>query len=251
MVYWINMDVWRGNMLFFGKHQRDEEYVHTVKSLRAELQEVKKSLEDSSRQASAGAEAAKFCREAMQEAAGEIRNLGERHRELERQIRRQSDSFEDLLEEIQGERSDREALRQERRENSRKEQALLSFILCCSEQMELLEGQIQGDGSMAGEKLEAWQHQFYTMAQERLKFMRACNLERVGQEGGQVDYETCEVLSVADTEDATKAGTVAQVYSHGFLYGGHVIKKAKVAAYRAESRPADKSLGAAGIEVPQ
>ena len=223
-------------MLFFRKGRREEEYGQAVKSLEAELKKVRKSLEDISRQAGDEAEAMELCREAMREAAGETRSLGERQQELERQIRRQSDSFEDLLEEIQEERSDRESLRQERRENNRKEQALLSLIMCYDEQIELLEKQIRGDGSITGEKLEAWQHQFHTMAQERLKFMRACGLEKVGQDGEQVDYETCEVLSVVNTEDAAKAGTVGQVYSHGFLHGGHVIKKARVAAFRAESQ---------------
>lgn len=231
-------------MLFFGKRRRTEEDNLAIMKLETGLKEVKENLQNVFSQNVKEAEAMEQWRELAQGAAEQIESLTKRQQELERQIRRQSDSFEDLLEEIQDERSHEERLRQERRENSQKEQVLLSLIMCCREQMELLERQIQGDGSMTGEKLEAWQQQFCTMAKERAKLMRPCGLEEVGCQGETVDYEIHEVLSAVGTENGEKAGTVAQVYSSGFIQGGRVIRKARVAAYRLNN--SEDSLPASG-----
>lgn len=223
-------------MLFFGKSGRDEEYSQAIRRLETGLKEAKESLAAILRQEEAGTEAMGLWQETAGRAAERIGNLEERQQELERQIRRQSDSFEDLLEEIQEGRSLEESLKQERREHGQKEQALLSLIMCCREQMELLEKQIRKDESMEEGRLAAWKQQFHTMAQERQRLMRPCGLEETGQAGDPVDYEIHEVLSVEETGDATKAGTVARVYSCGFLQGGRVIKKARVAAYRQKSQ---------------
>lgn len=214
--------------MIFGKNRRDEEWNQAVRGLETELKEIKESLEkvivySKDREEAIGS---------WQDPVQKLGDLEERQKELERQIRRQSDSFEDLLEEIQEERGREEELREERRGYHQKEQALIALLILCREQMELLEKQIQKDESMEGEKLAAWQRQFHAMAQERKRLMRPCGMEETGQEGEKVDYEIHEVLSVEETTDGEKADTVVQVYSRGFVQGGHVIKKAKVAAYR-------------------
>ena len=213
-------------MPFFGKKHKDEENRQMWQGLEAGLKEVRQELARvSERKSAEEAQAAEHWKTTAEK-------LETKQQDLERLIRRQSDSYEDLLEELQETFRLEEDIRRERRENSRKEEALLSLIMCCREQMTLLEKQVREDGSMTGEKLEAWQQQFSAMAGERLKLMRSCGLEETGQEGEPVDYEIHEILSVRETEDPAKAGRIAQVYSPGLLKEGHVIKKARVAAYK-------------------
>lgn len=223
--------------MFFGKNRREEEWKQAVKDLETVLEEIKGDIsqimgQNQDRDKDMGA-----WLDSAREAVGRVDKLEERQKEMERQIRRQSDSFEDLLEELQNEQDQEKEHREERREHLKKEQALIALLMCCREQMELVEKQIQKDDSMEGEKLAAWHQQFDAMARERQRLMRPCGLEETGQEGEAVDHEIHEVISVEETEDTGKAGTVAQVYSRGFLQGGHVIKKARVAAYRQATSP--------------
>lgn len=218
--------------MLFGKNWREEEWKQAVKSLGTMLEELKGDISRIMGQNQDRARDMGSWLDSAREAAGRIDKLEERQKEMERQIRRQSDSFEDLLEEIQKEDDQEKERREERREHIQKEQALTALLMCCREQMDLVEKQIQKDDSMEGEKLAAWRRQFDAMARERQRLMRPCGMEETGQEGEAVDHEIHEVISVEETEDTGKAGTVAQVYSRGFLQGGHVIKKARVAAYR-------------------
>lgn len=223
-------------MLFFGKNRDKEECSQAVKRLETGMTDIKEVLETMAMQERAGKEAVGLWQSSMEESVGEsVRGTAEieaRVKELERQIRRQSDSFEDLLEEIQEKNTLEERLKEERRESRQKEQALMALLLCCKEQMELLERQIQGDDSMDEGKRAAWHQQFEAMALERKRLMRPCGLEETGKPGEAVDYELCEVLEAKETGDREKAGTVARVYSRGVLQGGQVIKKAKVAAWK-------------------
>lgn len=69
------------------------------------------------------------------------------------------------------------------------------------------------------------------MDQEETLAMRRCGMEEVGSPGEAVDYETCEVLDIWESEDEGQAGIIAHVYCSGRIYQGKTFAKAQVAAY--------------------
>lgn len=218
-------------MWFHRRKQEEAASRKFMEQMRETLDKLQKGNEEILNQQQTGAGAVSDLEKAVSGIKEQMEALKERQTEQERLIRRQSDSFEDLLEGIQEQREEKEYYIRERRDFQQKEQALIALIICCREQMGALRQQIEGDNFIEESKKWAWMQQFEVMNQEMVRLMRPCGLEEVGSVGELVDYDIHEILSVIDTESQEKANTVAQVYSRGLLAGGHVVKKAKVAAY--------------------
>lgn len=197
--------------MFFRK-KKQEENAEALRQLETDINQIGQTLET-------------FKEELKEE-------LRQGRKEEEKWLRRQSESFEDLLEEMQEEKESRNAERRLLQEAEQREQALLAMVCCGREQLELLERQITKDGAMSGDKREAWSRQFEVMRRETQKYMRSCGMEEVGNVGEPLDYDIHEVLSLTETKEEGKAGTVAEVFSCGMIYRGRLMKKAQVAAYR-------------------
>jgi len=223
-------------MWFHKGNQEAAQQRQLLERLSEELKGLRKGNEEFSRWQQAANDAILRLEETVNGVSGHIKELDEHQGELKKQVRRQSDSFEDLLEEIQAQREQQDCFNKEKREFQQKEHAMLALVVCCREQMELLRQRIAGDSSMDEGRRRAWSQQFELMNQETARLMRPCGLEEVGTVGEAVDYEIHEVLSVTDTEDESKANLVAEVYSPGLLQAGHVVKKARVAAYKQKAK---------------
>lgn len=144
----------------------------------------------------------------------------------QKDVRRLSQTVEDFLDELQEEREHTQEERERQRETSVREDKLLKLVQLYLEQMELLEQWIYKEGNAA------WRQQ-YDMLKGQIEAEKSiCAIECVGKAGERVDYRLHEVIEAVETDTAGQEGTVAQVYQHGMLYHGQVIKKAKVQAYR-------------------
>ncbi len=210
-------------MLFHRKHQENEA-LQTVKTLTRHLSGQIEELKALSLSHS----------EKLDNLCSKTDGIENDRAEMQKLMRRQTGSFEDLLEEFQDQMAQTQRYEQLLKEAKAREQALLSLICCCREQMDLTAGQISRDETMDPHKKQAWQEQFRLMEQEDVRLMALCAMEETGVVGEPVDYGIHEVLKAIDTNDDSLAGTVAEVCCRGRIYGGNVLKKAIITAYRKE-----------------
>lgn len=150
-------------------------------------------------------------------------------------VRGLSSTVEDFLDTLQDENEKHQDLQQEYAKAKEREQSLLGLLGLYQEQAELFEqwvaAQNQGSSEAA---LEAWRQQQVILKGKIAAESRLCVIESTGLAGELVDYRIHEVLQALEPETREQEGTVAKVYSHGMLYQGSVIRKARVAAYRKE-----------------
>lgn len=152
--------------------------------------------------------------------------LREDSQKNQKDIKRLSRTIEDFLDELQEDREQIQEEKERQRETSAREDKLLELVQLYHEQMELLEQWIYKEGN------GAWRQQYDMLKGQVEAEKSVCAIETVGKAGERVDYRLHEVIEAVETDMAEQEGTVAQVYQHGILYHGQVIKKAKVQAYR-------------------
>lgn len=159
--------------------------------------------------------------------------FGEMMEKNQKAVRRLSDTVEDFLDTLQEEDEEQRQLRQSQKASEEREHRLVELLGLYQAQMELFEQWITGqDQESSEEMLEAWKQQ-YAMLKEKIRTeSRFCAIEDSGAVGEPVDYRLHEVLQAVEPDTKEQEGTIANVYSHGMLYQGNVIRKARVAAYR-------------------
>ncbi len=145
-------------------------------------------------------------------------------KEWEKTMRSQSDSLEDLLDTMEEQSKGETELEQRLSESSKREQALLDLVCLMRDQMEMIHRRLSDDA--------AWSGQFAMMERETGKLLRNAGIQETGIVGEPVDYEIHQVLEAVETDQINQNHTVACVYSHGRIYCGRTLSKAKVSAYR-------------------
>lgn len=145
-----------------------------------------------------------------------------------------SDTVEDFLDTLQEKDENATDLHAQQRQNCPKEQEdkLLKLLLLYREQMELSEQWFMV-GHDNDEAAMAWRQQYAMLNGKIRTESKLCAIEDIGMTGETVDYRFHEVLQAIEPECDEQAGTVAKVCSHGMIYQGTVIQKARVVAYRA------------------
>ncbi len=219
-------------MVFFGSKQKKENENGTGKL----LQKLALQGEKDGRMLAALMEAAEGQQVVWQQLSeaisARLAGLEEAVGLSEKRLRRQSESLEDLLEEWQEQQREREYVQAQLLEYERRERALLSLVDCSRGHFQLLKQRLLAESGLSEEQRAAWQQQLRMMDQEAATAMRRCGMEEVGSPGETVDYETCEVLDIRETDDAAQAGTIACVYRPGRMYQGRLLAKAQVSAYQ-------------------
>ena len=149
-------------------------------------------------------------------------------------LRRQSGSLEDILEELQRQGEETENITRQLREMKNRETVLVELCCLLSGQREMILQQLLAEGVLEKEARAGWRKQSELMEQESAKLERQCTFHRIGICGEKADYQCHDILSVYDTGQEERNGTVAQVFSTGYCYQGRILKKAQVAVYRYE-----------------
>jgi len=163
--------------------------------------------------------------------------LAESREENSKLLRRQSGSLEDILEELQCQ----SAAREEEKALRDREKELVELCCLLAGQKEMILKQLLAKGLLPEEVREGWKRQAELMEQETAGLERKCTFQRIGACGEKVDYDCHEILAVHPAAREKQGGTVAEVFSEGYVYRGHVIKKAQVAAYRYEQEAESSS----------
>ena len=215
--------------MFFGSKRKDEQEKEKTERLRTEqYEESRRALSELTGLVKEGQETQ---RRMWENISSRLESLDVKAHAGEKQMRRQSESFEDLLEEWEGRHKEQEYFQAQLAEYAKREEALLALADCCRWHFQLLRQQLLTNGNLNEAQKSAWQQQLRMMDQEQALAMRRCGMEEVGSPGEAVDYETCEVLDIWESEDEGQAGIIAHVYRPGRLYQGRTFAKAQVAAY--------------------
>ena len=152
-------------------------------------------------------------------------------------------AIEDLLdswEELQAEQREEvrdlrgaqtEALQQEVRERTEREDALLRLVVSYHDQLFAL--------SRAASAVQdaRWERQLSLVSEKLSAGRMAEGLQTVDAPLVPVDYALHTVREVVETQDPALDGRVAELYSCGYLYRGRMLRKAQVSAYRYPGRP--------------
>lgn len=216
--------------MWFQKHKQvSDETNRLLKQLSEKAEKLQRQADSLSGQQ---ADSAEMLKQTLNRVSQQMSSLEQRYGESEKIIRRQSDSFEDLLDEIQDQQKEQNSQSGLLKENQQREQAFLALISCIRDQMYLLEQKMTEDDSLSEEKKTAWIQQFLLMNQEAARYMTPCGLTETGAPGEPVDYEIHNILNIIETQDESKANTIAKVYRRGLFCNGRLIKKADVAAYK-------------------
>lgn len=164
------------------------------------------------------------------EQTNQINELMEKNQKM---IRKLSDTVEDFLDTLQDQEEEQRQSQQKQNTAEERERRLVELLGLYQEQMELFEQWITvQDQERSEESQDAWKQQ-YAMLNRKIKTeSRFCTLEDTGTVGEPVDYRLHEVLQVMEPGTKEQEGTIAKVCSHGMLYQGNVIRKARVVAYR-------------------
>lgn len=149
-----------------------------------------------------------------------------------RLLRRQSGSLEDILEELQRQGEEKGQAREQLQELRKREKALAELCCFLSGQKEMILRQLLEEGVLPEDVRAGWLKQAELMEQEAGRLERQCTLQKIGVCGEKVDYDGHDILSVLPTSRREEDGTVAQVFSRGCYYQGHILKKAQVAVYK-------------------
>lgn len=159
--------------------------------------------------------------------------LNEMMEKNQKAVRRLSDTVEDFLDTLQEENEERRQSQQKHAEAAERERRMLELLGLYQEQMELFEQWITGQSQENSEEAtEAWRLQYAMLKRKIAEGSRFCAIESTGVEGELVDYRLHEVLQALEPDTEEQEGTVAKVCSHGMLYQGNVIRKARVTVYR-------------------
>ena len=223
-------------MLFFKKEdtmylkKQTQDLMKQVEQLRRQSDKISGRQEEN---ASKLAQLLEQQEEMVEQTSVRLDEMAKRNEGYEKTIRRQADSFEDFLEMEKDQTEERQAWARKEQEHERTEEALVQLACFLLEQMELTKGLLKKSEQMDDRMRQAWELQFQTISQELEKYMRSCGLEQVGKTGETIDYAVHEILNTlpVPAEDDRANGTVAEVYSSGFIYHGHVVRKARVSAY--------------------
>lgn len=155
--------------------------------------------------------------------------------ENQKLLRRQAGSLEDILEELQRQETDTERAAGQLQESGRREMELVELCCLLLGQREMILHQLLAEGILAEDVRAGWQKQAQLMEHDSERLERRCTFQRIGVCGEKVDYDSHEILSVVAAEHEEQNGTVADVFSTGYYYQGHVLKKAQVAVYKYSS----------------
>lgn len=168
-----------------------------------------------------------------QQRTEQTKQINEMMEKNQKMIRNLSDTIEDFLDTLQDQDEGQRQLQQKQNAAEERERKLVELLGLYQEQMELFEQWITGqDQERSQESQDAWKQQ-YAMLNRKIKAeSRFCTLEETGVVGETVDYRLHEVLQVMEPGTKDQEGTIAKVCSHGMLYQGNVIRKARVVAYR-------------------
>lgn len=164
--------------------------------------------------------------------------LREAEEENAKTIRRQSGSLEDVLEELQRQGEEKDEISERIRELKERESALAGLCCLLMGQNEMIMSRLLKEGALPEDVRSGWLRQAQMMDQESETLKRQCTIQTLGRCGEKVDYDCHEILTVLPTATEEQQGTVAQVFARGYTYQGHVLQKAKVAAYRYEGSAA-------------
>lgn len=156
---------------------------------------------------------------------------------VEKQVKRQSEAVEDLIDELQGKDAAIVDYGERLQEKQKREEALVLLICDLQRQLSMLEERVCQEPMADEARREAWQKQFGLMREQLAVREKLCAVEEAGAEGEHVDYRIHEVIRVLDTDEESRAGTVARVHSRGLVYEGKVIMKAEVDAFKCEKKP--------------
>lgn len=174
-------------------------------------------------------------RRQSRELAEQTQRLNDELEKNQKAVRGLSGTVEDFLDTLQDEDEKCQYLQQEYAEAKEREQSLLGLLGLYQEQAELFEQWISAQTQENSEAaLEAWRQQQVILKGKIAAESRLCAIESTGLPEELVDYRIHEVLQAIEPATKEQEGTVAKVYSHGMLYQGTVIRKARVAAYRKE-----------------
>lgn len=174
-------------------------------------------------------------RELAEQQARQAQRLDDELEKNQKAVRGLSGTVEDFLDTLQDEDEKYQYLQQEYAEAKERERSLLGLLGLYQEQTELFEQWIAAQTQESSEAaLEAWRQQQVILKGKIAAESRLCAIESTGLPGELVDYRIHEVLQAIEPATKEQEGTVAKVYSHGMLYQGTVIRKARVAAYRKE-----------------
>ncbi len=163
--------------------------------------------------------------------------------ESSKMLRRQSGSLEDILEELQRQGEEKENTEGQLLELKKREKELAELCCFLLGQKEMILKQLLEEGVLPENVRSGWQKQADIMEQESERLERRCSFQRIGICGEKVDYDRHEILSVCPARRLEEDGTIARVFSRGYYYQGHILKKAQVAAYKYS----DDTAGARGM----
>ncbi len=162
----------------------------------------------------------------MQENSEKLEEIGRCIEQLRTAVLKHDMAIEDLLEKLEENESEREESGKQILECRQSEKLLLELFESYQEQFWNLK-------RLAGEKDETWSAQM-TLVGTKLEHCRQlCGISIIEESGTEVNYDLHEVIEAVDTVQQEQDRLVAEVISWGYLYKGKVMKKAKVAAYRA------------------
>lgn len=174
-------------------------------------------------------------RRQSRELAEQTQRLNDELEKNQKAVRGLSGTVEDFLDTLQDDNEKHQYLQQEHAKAKEREQSLLGLLGLYQEQAELFEQWIAVQTQESSDAaLEAWRQQQVILKGKIAAESRLCAIESTGLAGELVDYRIHEVLQAIEPATKEQEGTVAKVYSHGMLYQGSVIRKARVAAYRKE-----------------
>ena len=142
------------------------------------------------------------------------------------------DSLEEMMAEQQNSQQElagelRNRNEKELRDALRREEKLLALAIAYQEQLFALEN------AAACAEDPSWQRQIESAGEKILGVSVPAGFQRIGQKGEPFSYDLHEAIETRETEDPRMSMKVAEAYTCGAMYQGRVIRKAKVAVYRA------------------
>lgn len=207
--------------MFFDKKKKNEELLQHMDELYIKNSQVVKELE-------------KSLEEKLEKKLE--KKLAENQEESSRMLRRHSGSLEDILEELQRQGEEKENVTEQLNKMRHREKELVELCILLSGQREMILRKFLAEGVLAEDIRIGWKKQTELMKQDAESLGRRCTFHQIGECGEKADYDSHEILSVCVTGQRELDGTIAEVFSSGYCYQGHIIKKAQVSAYRYENK---------------
>lgn len=205
----------------FGRKKQEE-----VKELKFVIEEIKREQAELKKNHK---EQTVLIKELREELSGYKDQLDDLCRDNLRQLKRHSEAIEDMLDERKTQETMARQYEQKVKEDSGREEALLSLICRYQEELSLIEGKLAGKDVIP---VDGWAGQFALFRKSLAGELKQCVIEETGTKGENADYRYHEILDVVDTEDEKLDNTVAHIYRPGCIYYGKVVRKAQVAVYK-------------------